>query len=608
MTSKNFFLPVFILLCQLVAAQKDSVYVMDEVVITDTQLKHFSNSQSVQRLNDSVIKRNQPSLTSLLQYNTVIYFKENGLGMVSSPSFRGTTASQTAVIWNGININSQLNGQTDFNTIGAANFNTIDVRAGGGSVIYGSSAIGGSIHLNNELAFTDEFSNEIKFSYGSFNTLGANYKVIAAGKHFSSHVSISRNSSDNDYEYPGRKIKNENGQFYNSTINTAFGYKINDKNIIKLYSYVFEGERHFSRTTVAPSKNMYQNLDTHNLIEWESKFGRFTSRVKAAHLLEDYKFFENYQTDNFEYGRVNTYIARYDVSYNFSDAIQLNTIVDYTINNGEGSGISLNRRETGTVSFLMKHEVADKLKYELGVRKESSDVYASPMLFSAGAAYDVADFYSIKVNGSRNFRVPTFNDLYWQGSGNPNLRPETSYQAEFGNNFHYKGISLSLTGYYIKLTDMLRWVPSGNLWMPENLDNASSYGLESVAKWLVNLRSSTIHITGTYAYTRSHKDTEEFQLIYVPYHKATASLSYSYKNFSAYYTHMFNGEVFTTSDNTSKLDAHNISNIGVEYTFDLFGGIDLGMQVLNIWSEEYENVAKRPLPGRNYNAYLNLKF
>jgi len=608
MTSKNFFLPVFILLCQLVAAQKDSVYVMDEVVITDTQLKHFSNSQSVQRLNDSVLKRNQPSLTSLLQYNTVIYFKENGLGMVSSPSFRGTTASQTAVIWNGINVNSQLNGQTDFNTISAANFNAIDVRAGGGSVIYGSSAIGGSIHLNNELVFNDEFSNEIKFSYGSFNTLGANYKVVAAGKQFSSQVSISRNSSDNDYEYPGRNIKNENGQFYNSTINAAFGYKINDRNSIKLYSYAFEGERHFSRTTVAPSKNMYQNLDTHNLIEWESRFCRFTSRVKAAHLLEDYKFFENYQTDNFEYGRVNTYIARYDVSYNFSDAIQLNTIMDYTINNGEGSGISLNRRQTGTVSFLMKHELTNKLKYELGVRKESSNIYASPLLFSIGAAYDVADFYSIKLNGSRNFRVPTFNDLYWEGSGNPNLRPETSYQAEFGNDFHYKGISLSLTGYYIKLTDMLRWVPSGNLWMPENLDNASSYGLESVARWLIDLRSSTIHITGTYAYTRSHKGTEEFQLIYVPYHKATASLSYSYRNFSAYYTHMFNGEVFTTSDNTSKLDAHNISNIGVEYTFDLLSGIDLGVQVLNIWSEEYENVAKRPLPGRNYNAYLNLKF
>jgi iron complex outermembrane receptor protein len=48
---------------------------------------------------------------------------ENGLGMVSSPSFRGPHCK--AVIWNGININSQLLGQTDFNTITTQDFNSI---------------------------------------------------------------------------------------------------------------------------------------------------------------------------------------------------------------------------------------------------------------------------------------------------------------------------------------------------------------------------------------------------------------------------------------------------------------------------------------------------
>ena len=34
--------------------------------------------------------------------------------------------------------------------------------------------------------------------------------------------------------------------------------------------------------------------------------------------------------------------------------------------------------------------------------------------------------------------MPTFNDLYWEGSGNPDLKPESSYQAEIGNEFIYK--------------------------------------------------------------------------------------------------------------------------------------------------------------------------
>jgi iron complex outermembrane receptor protein len=111
----------------------DSIVALREVTVSDVSLRKFSASQSVAILNDSVIAKNAASLTALLSYNSLIYFKENGLGMVSSPAFRGTTAQQTAVIWNGLNINSQLNGQTDFNTVTTANYDHISVRAGGGS-------------------------------------------------------------------------------------------------------------------------------------------------------------------------------------------------------------------------------------------------------------------------------------------------------------------------------------------------------------------------------------------------------------------------------------------------------------------------------------------
>ena len=159
MTFKKLVLFLILFVCQFALAQNDSIQYLEEVKVSDSQLKNFSNSQSVQKLSDSIINKNQASLTSLLNYNTVIYFKENGLGMVSSPSFRGTTAQQTAVIWNGININSQLLGQTDFNTLSTRDFKNITVRAGGGSSLYGSSAIGGSIHLNNELDFSNKFTN-----------------------------------------------------------------------------------------------------------------------------------------------------------------------------------------------------------------------------------------------------------------------------------------------------------------------------------------------------------------------------------------------------------------------------------------------------------------
>jgi iron complex outermembrane receptor protein len=609
MTLKKLILPVLLLLCQFAVAQADSVYVMDEVVITDTQLKDFSTSQSVQQLKDSVIRRSQPSLTSLLRFNSVIYFKENGPGMVSSPSFRGTTAAQTAVIWNGININSQLNGQTDFNTITTHDFSNISVRTGGGSVIYGSSAIGGSIHLNNDLQYGNHFTNEVKLDYGSFNTLGANYKLSAAYNSFSTNVSISRNSSDNDYEYPGFNMKNENGQYYNTSFNASFGYKIDDRNTLKLYSYAFDGERHFSGTRVAPSRSMYADFNTRNLFEWESQFSGFTSRLKAAYFTEEYKYFENYRNDAHTFGSVKTYLGRYDLTYDVTAAIKLNAIVDYTNSRGEGTDIDNSERRIGSGSLLFKHSVGNRFGYELGVRKEITNVYESPLLFSFGTSFKAADFYNIKLNASRNFRMPTFNDLYWTGSGNPDLNPETSYQAEIGNVFTYGNATLTVTGYYIKLDNMLRWVPgSGSAWSPENVLKANTYGAEALFSWHKTFGRSEFIVNGTYAYTESHKEGQSEQLIYVPYHKATASVAYSYKKLSAYYTHLFTGEVFTLSDNSSKLDPYNVSNIGLEYHIQFLQGLDVGVQVLNLWQEEYENVVMRPMPGRNYNAYINFKF
>lgn len=607
MTVRYFLLLIFISVCQNILAQADTI-MLKEVVVTDSQLLDFSTSQSVQKLNDSVIINNTPSLTGLLNYNTVIYFKENGPGMVSSPSFRGTTAQQTAVLWNGININSQLNGQTDFNTINTRDFTGISVRAGGGSVIYGSSAVGGSIHLDNELRFGNKFINTARAEYGSFNTLGMNYKIKAGTDRFSIRASASRNSSDNDFDYPNSKLKNDNGQYYNTSFNAGVAYKLTNMQTLKFYSYAFDGERHFSRTLAAPSRSKYQDTNTRNLLEWEARGLSYTSKVKLAYLSEEYRYFGNINSDNHENGQAKTWLARYDFTYNLTNGLTLNAIADYMENRAEGTGISKEERRTGSGSLLLKHKVSDKISYEGGLRKEIGNIYDSPVLFSVGGSYSPFSFYTLKINGSHNYRAPTFNDLYWRGSGNPDLKPETSYQAELGNQLKYKNTTLTITGYYIKLRDMLQWAPRGAQWEPQNLGRVNTYGGEARLSWQENFDFGNFELNGTYAYTISREDGSNRQLMYVPQHKGNASFGYSFKNISLFYRQLFTGQVYTTSDNVGKLDGYNVADAGLQYSFDLLYGLDIGMQVLNIYGKIYENIAYRPMPGRNYNAYINLTF
>ena len=608
MTPKKLLLPLLLLLCHIALAQQDTIVRLKEVVVSDTQLRNFSGTQSVQKLSDSIIDTNPSSLTSLLNYNTVIYFKENGLGMVSSPSFRGTAAQQTAVIWNGININSQLNGQTDFNTISTRDFNSISVRAGGGSVIYGSSAIGGSIHLNTELDFKQKFTNEARVSYGSYNTLGVHYLTAVSQGNFSASVSFTRNSSDNDYKYLDGG-KNLNGQYYNNSLNAVAGYRFNTKNRITLYSYFFDGERHFSLIFPSEIRTKYRDNNTRNLLEWVGEYGKFTSKVKTAFLQEEYKYYQNVKNAGYTYGRVESIIGKYDLLFRAGEKLKINTVFDLTQNKGYGSDIINKTRQIGAASLLVSHNITQKLMYEAGLRKEVTNNYASPLLYSLGTKFMAAPFYTLKLNTSKNFRIPTFNDLYWQGSGNTALKPESSWQAEAGNDFTFKGFTLSLTGYYIKLKDMLRWIPStGGVWRPENTDRVRTCGAELLMGYKKTIGRHQFGLNGTYGYTNSQNETTGKQLIYVPYHKATASLSYALNKFSAYCQFLYNGEVFTRSDNNARynIDSYFTGNAGVCYSFGT--AYNIGLQALNAWNSNYMSVDSRPMPGRNFNMYITLKF
>ena len=617
MTYKNWFLLFCMLACQLISAQNDSIIKLNTVIISDLQLKKYSNSQNTLTLTDSLLSKNQPSLTSVLNHNSTIYFKENGFGMVSSPSFRGTTAQQTAVVWNGININSQLNGQTDFNTISTKNFDNIVVRAGGGSAIYGSSAIGGSIHLNNDLSFNDLFRNELQINKSSFNTLRVHYNLKAGNKKFSSQFGFSLHCSDNDYlfvkkfDWKGNQLKNLNGEFLNTNYNLNFGYKLNSKNILKLYSQTSVSDRNFSLITPSDTKTKYINTFNRNLLDYFGDFESFTINFKTAYLYEDYKYFVDFDNNYFSQGSSESFISKLDIGFAPIKSLQINAVFDYNQTSGYGASFGSNTREISAIGLFGKHQLTKKWLNEFVIRKEITNNYQSPTLFSIGSVYKFNTLYSLKINGSRNFRIPTFNDLYWENGGNVNLRPESSYQAEIGNVFKYRKFNLSQTFYFIKIDDLIRWVPNDTgLWSPINTAKVNTYGSETILNSDYKIGKNNISFNATYAYTVSKNLENNKQLFFVPFNKVTSSIGYSIKNLAFYYQFLYNGFVFTRSDNDPNeiIEAYKISNIGLDYDFKFLKSSKFGFEIRNVFNQKYQSVEDRPMPGRNFNMYINLKF
>lgn len=593
-----------------VYSQRDSVVVnLNAFSLSISKVNDFSKGYSAILISESLVNRNIRSLTDILKFNSFIYFKENGLGMVSSPSFRGTSASHTAVIWNGININSQLNGQVDFNAISANSYDNITVRSGGGSVLFGSGAIGGSIHLDNLIQFSKQEKHKLLANYGSFNTQHINYEYVKATDKSFINVKLGYNSSDNDFKYLDSNLTNENGSYLNYNFDVNYGYKINEKHQLKIYSSTFFGDRNLSRTLNAPSNDGYEDINSKNLLEWNFALSSkevITSRI--SYIFEKFKYFDNNQNkSNFSDGNTQRKIGQIDYNNSFSRKLKLNAILGFESVTASGSSFDTNTRNILSGVVSLNHQLTKKLSYGVQLRQDVQNDFDSPFLYSLGIEQKFSENYTLSFNASKNFRIPTFNDLYWQPGGNINLKPEDSYQFEIGNAISLKNISLQVNGFYIKSLDLIQWIPnSSGVWSPTNTDETRNLGIEFSANYKTSIKDHFIVINANYSYTDAKDLETNQQLISVPKNRFNGFVNYEYKNWSAFYQLLFNDDVQFLVDT---IPAFQVSNVGVEYEIStLKSNPNIGFVINNIFNTKYQNTLNRPMPGINFQITTNINF
>jgi hypothetical protein len=135
---------------------------LQTVNVTALKSLDFSAGKRTDQI-DSSTKQNFTfhSLADLLQLNSGIFIKNYGPGALAGTSMRGGNASQTAILWNGINIQNAMLGQNDLSLLPSVMFNDMKVEYGGSSALWGSGAVAGSILLGNKANFKKGFEREV---------------------------------------------------------------------------------------------------------------------------------------------------------------------------------------------------------------------------------------------------------------------------------------------------------------------------------------------------------------------------------------------------------------------------------------------------------------
>ncbi|WP_152286462.1 TonB-dependent receptor plug domain-containing protein [Flavicella marina] len=617
--------PVFAQQKLVVENSLDSIQKIKTVEIVATKFHSETVlGQKTVEISEAEIVRNTSNFTELLRYNSPIAFKDYGNGGTSSARFRGTSATNTVVLWNGININSVGSGQTDFNALSANTSDQIIIKSGGGSVTYGSGAIGGTVHLNDLLDFKQHQDFQLFTSYGSFNTSSNFFKANLGTGKWAVKLSGTYNSSDNDYEYidtrytdeDGNPLFNENGAYKNYGIDFSVGYEFSDVNKIYFFTTGYYGDRLFSDGLPNPSAGSERNedLSQRNLLKWTAKFGGFSQQINFGYLTQEYRYYNNKDAEMYDFGRSKRFLIDYSLDYRISNVWNLKYLMLYENTNGDTNQINPKIREALSFGGMVTCKPTDSFIANISIRNENNSDFEVPLAASLSVEQKIFRSIWLKGNLSSNYRVPTYNEMYWPVVGNDALIPEKAKQGELGLEFDKFDIRLNATAFYIHIEDKIIWKPAGNtnLWTPLNLKTVVNKGAEFFLGYDKILGKHSIHFSGNYTFTLSENLDNGKALPFAPKHLVNYNIEYGYDRVKLYFQDLYQSEVFT---NELALEFYSLApvrvmNLGVDYALlqNKDHELILGGKVNNIMNEVYYFTNLRPMPGRNNTININYKF
>ena len=425
--------------------------------------------------------------------------------------------------------------------------------------------------------------------------------------------------SKNDFPIKGTDYKNSNGNYLNYEGQLSIGYKFSNHFNVKYYNVYSFADRFLSGELPNPTtaNDKYEDLLKRDLVKITYQKNKVQVESKLAYLHQKFTFFDDKNGDPLSFGISTRYFGDIHLDYSIFTGATLSGRVKYESIFVETNQIARKEITAVSQSLIFNHFVNRLLSYNIKVRKDYNSDFEVPFTFASGFKFKPLQHFFVRANISKNFRVPTFNDLFWPNQGNLNLIPETSLQGEIGLGYQNKKFLVDVAYFNINLKNRITWLPGGDssrpsIWVPVNLEETKNTGLEVLSKFVSDFFDNPLTINLNYTHTNAkNKATNKF-LPFVPKQVINTSISYSLKKVSFFLQGVYNSSIFTTQSNSPDFtnNAFYVINLGGNYHINLKNkdSLKLGMKINNVLNHNYNIVQNRPMPGINYHLNINYKF
>lgn len=599
-------------------------------VITLPEVEAVSSSKIISFIHPAMESKffNTHNLNEVLNENAGMFIKNYGNGQLASVTIRGTSAAQTDVMWNGIQINSPGLGQVD---LALLNMGMGDRLEYGGISKFGN--VGGFINLTSNNKVDSGFLLNGIISYGSFNTLRVYGNARYANNKFAGVSRVGYISSKNNYTFintykpghPTERLTNAKVQLL--SFMQQFLYRINPHHQIALDVWLSDAQRQIPPVISQPLSSEKQNdYSARALVTWQGNFKHLQTHFTSA-ILHDVIQYQNPEVLINQTSILEAYRNNFSFSYEGLKNISIITEAGYDFELAKVPAYVTGRhRHIAKIYTSVTYQPLRSLLLRLGVREHLYDRKLSPFSPSLFVSYKLpfVKYHSIlfHVTASRNFRFPTLNDLYWQPGGNLSLKTEKSVDGELGMKYSYNSnwrASLAATGYCKYVDNWIQWISTGAYWQPFNVKRVLSSGVEFSASVESSDRFNpnlSFSFSVNYSYTNatnldaltSADQSKGKQLIYVPWHAVHGVAYVAYKKFYLRVSNNYTGKVFVTTDNTQNISPYYLLHLeaGKEISIQNFA-VELAFKVNNVTNTSYQVIAQKPMPGRNFEGIIRFK-
>lgn len=603
----------------------DNVIQLDTIVVT-TPLRRASSlersTSSVAVIDEEEIRKSPAlDLLSLLKTQPGITATSNGgLGADASLSLRGTSAAQTLILVNGVRAASATAGTLNLSSIPLDSIERIEIARGGHSAQYGADAIGGIINIITKQGGS---CAEGKSACGSVTagvmhpwggTLSGNVGGSTEdGLRYSFGASI-LGTQGYDYRLSPGHDPDKDG-FTRGSLNfslskeTALGAIYTDG----LYTR---------------GRNEYDNDPYGNISHTDNFSGRvgarldhsesWTSNIELSTAL-DYSALsqDSIRGDDFDtlrYGLLATTQKQFDLGA--THHVVQGGIEAYrdSVKNSAVSGSPYDETKRDLVAVFGQYSFEyERLTVDTGLRYDDNEQFGGVTTYNVGASYELTDNLVARASYATGFRAPTFNDLYYPFSGNPDLNPEESRSYEIGLNWRLTDqTTLDMALYRNDIDDMIAWAPidpsdPGGFWQPSNINRARITGFEASLEhrfdpqWsvraMVDIREPLNRSPGTHgkyiAYGERFRGSAGFT--YTPTQDLSLSADLLYV--SSRYADEFNAR---------RLPSYITADFSAIYAIDEKSQLKFSAQ--NIFDKKYETKETFRAPGRTLNLSFTRSF